>query len=67
MTLRPVLAANSLASLRHFVESGLGIAFMSGLSIGQGLVGRRTANTILNNETASHDSTALRIPEGADL
>lgn len=46
--LQPVLATNSLASLRHFVLSGLGITFMSGLSIGPGLVGRRTNSRLLN-------------------
>lgn len=48
LRLHPVLATNSVASLRHFVASGLGITFMSGRSMGPGLVGRRTTNALLN-------------------
>ena len=46
--LQPILATNSLVSLRHFVLSGLGVPFMSGLAAGPGLLGRRTASRILN-------------------
>ncbi len=46
--LQPILATNSLASLRHFVQSGLGVSFMSRLAAGPGLLGRRTASRILN-------------------
>lgn len=44
----PVGSCNSLASLRHFVQSGLGITLMSSLSIGLDLVGRRLAAALLN-------------------
>jgi len=46
--LQPVLATNSLASLRHFVQAGLGVTFMSAHSAGPGLVARRTTSRILN-------------------
>lgn len=45
--LQPILATNSLASLRHFVLSGLGVSFMSRLAAGPSLIVRRTTSHIL--------------------